>query len=168
VLNDALFQVGSGVYDYQTVLERAVRQLANSGVRSIDYGSGRSYHVDSAVRMNVLTSLNQITGEMSEMNADMMNQDLMEITGHMGSRPSHSIWQAGIVSRAGRKGYLSLEDIGYGEADGFQGINCRHGWFPFFEGISEPTYTEKHLENLDKMFEYEGKTYTTYEATQKQ
>lgn len=167
-LGYASLQVGTGAYDLNTVLEQTVRTLGVSGIRTIDYNSGRTYHIDSAVRMNVLTSLNQITGQMSTMNADMMGQDLMEITAHMGARPSHAEWQGKIVSRTGRQGYLTLDDIGYGEATGFQGVNCRHGWFPFFEGISEPAYTERHLESLDKEFEYEGKTYTTYEATQKQ
>src|SRR5699024_5732510 len=50
-----------------------------------------------------------------------------------------------------------------------QGANCRHGWFPFFEGISTPNYTEEDLENIDPPnFKYNGKTYTAYEATQHQ
>lgn len=33
----------------------------------------------------------------------------------------------------------------------------------------EPTYSKEQLANIDKPpFEYEGKTYTTYQATQKQ
>ncbi|HSH35763.1 phage minor capsid protein, partial [Schnuerera sp.] len=118
---------------------------------------------------NVLTSLNQITGYMSVANADMMGQDLMEITAHIGARPDHSLWQGRIVSRSGRSDYLSLDDIGYGEVDGFQGVNCRHGWFPFFEGISTPAYTEKQLEDLEgEIIVFDGKEYTAYEASQRQ
>src|SRR5699024_11094083 len=82
----------------------------------------------------------------------------------------HKVWQGEIVSRSGTKrGFLTLEDIGYGDVDGFKGANCRHDWFPFFEGISTPTYTEEELENIDPPdFEYEGKIYTAYDATQKQ
>ena len=167
-LNEAVFQLGSGVYDLNQVLEKTVRELADSGIRFIDYASGRSYHTDSAVRMNILTTLNQITGQMSEMNADMMDQDLMEITAHHGARPTHREWQGEIVSRSGDKNYLSLEDIGFGDADGFQGVNCRHNWYPYFEGISTKVYTKEHLDNLDWETEYNGKIYDTYEATQKQ
>lgn len=168
-LDYAVFQVSSGAFDYNTVLRQAVKKLGDSGVRTIDYASGRAYHIESATRMTVLTGLSQITGYMSLANADMMGQDLMEITAHMGARPSHAEWQGQIVSRSGRKSYLSLDDIGYGEPDGFKGANCRHDWFPFFEGISTPTYTQEQLKNIDPPdFEYEGKTYTAYDATQKQ
>jgi hypothetical protein len=168
-IDSAILQVSTGAFDYTTVLRQAVNKLGNSGLRTVDYSSGRRYHIESAVRMNVLTAMSQITGYMSLANADMMGQDLMEITAHMGARPSHAEWQGQIVSREGRRGYLSLEDIGYGDVEGFKGANCRHDWFPFFEGISERVYTDEELENIDPPdFEYEGKTYTAYDATQKQ
>ena len=62
-----------------------------------------------------------------------------------------------------------IEETGYGTAEGLGGVNCRHSFFPFFPGISERVYTEKELENIDPPdFEYEGKIYTAYDATQKQ
>lgn len=168
-LDYAVFQLGSGAFDYNTVLKQTVKKLGDSGLRTIDYKSGRTYHIESAVRMTVMTGVSQITSYMSLANADMMRQDLMEITAHMGARPSHAVWQGQIVSRSGRKGYLSLVDIGYGTAEGFKGVNCRHDWFPYFEGISEPAYTKKQLEDIDPPpFEFDGRTYTAYEASQKQ
>lgn len=168
-LDYAVFQLGSGAYDYNTVLRQAVKKLGDSGVRTIDYKSGRSYHIESATRMTVMTGMAQITGYMSEANADMMGQDLMEISAHSGARPDHAKWQGQIVSRSGNSKYLSLEDIGNDTAAGFKGVYCRHDWFPFFEGISEPAYTKEQLEDLDPLpFEYDGREYTHYEATQKQ
>ena len=47
--------------------------------------------------------------------------------------------------------------------------NCRHSFHPFIPGVSERTYTDEQLENIDpEPFEYKGITYTYYEATQKQ
>lgn len=168
-LDQAVFQLGSGAYDHNTVLRQAVKKLGDSGIRTIDYKSGRSYHIESATRMTVMTGISQITGHMSLANADMMDQDLMEITAHMGARPSHAEWQGQVVSRSGRSGYLSLDDIGYGDAGGFKGVYCRHDWFPFFEGISERAYTKRQLDNIDPPpFEYDNRVYTAYEASQKQ
>ena len=165
----AVFQLASGAFDHNTILKRTVKKLGDSGLRTVDYASGRRYHIESAARMNILTAMTQITGYMSLANADLVGQDLMEITAHMGTRPSHAEWQGQIVSRSSRPGYLSLEDIGYDTVEGFKGANCRHDWFPFFEGISKPTYTKEQLENIDPPdFEYEGRTYTAYEASQKQ
>ena len=52
---------------------------------------------------------------------------------------------------------------------GIGGANCRHSYWPFIEGVSERTYTDKELENIDPPpIEFEGRRYTAYEATQKQ
>lgn len=58
---------------------------------------------------------------------------------------------------------------GYGSVTGIGGANCRHSYWPFIEGVSERTYTDKELENIDPPpIEFEGRRYTAYEATQKQ
>lgn len=47
--------------------------------------------------------------------------------------------------------------------------NCRHNWYPYFEGISERAWSEEDLANIDpEPFTFEGKEYNYYEATQKQ
>lgn len=47
--------------------------------------------------------------------------------------------------------------------------DVRHSYWPFIEGVSRRTYTDEELENIDPPpFEFEGKEYTRYEATQKQ
>lgn len=83
----------------------------------------------------------------------------------------HSAWQGKIYSRSGKHPkYPSLvEATGYGTGDGLGGWNCRHSFFPFIEGVSEPTYTGAELEDLNaKNYEFNGIKMTEYEATQKQ
>ena len=49
------------------------------------------------------------------------------------------------------------------------GWNCRHSFFPYFEGISEPAYTRRELEELQaKKYTYNGQRLTEYEASQQQ
>ena len=97
-----------------------------------------------------------------------MGWDLMELTAHSGARPSHASWQGKIVSRSGQRGYLTLSNIGYGSATGFKGVNCRHDWYPYFEGSSK-TYTDKQLKEWqNEKVIYNGKEYSKYEATQVQ
>ena len=92
----------------------------------------------------------------------------MELTAHSGARPSHAKWQGKIVSRSGQKGYLSLDDIGYGTATGFKGINCRHDWSPYLKG-STRAYAQKELNKWKtEKVTYNGKEISMYEATQKQ
>lgn len=169
-LNKSILMVGSGAFDRETATRKLINNLGDSGIRAINYNrSGRNYSLESASRMLVRTAVSQMTGKISLMNAEEMGQDLMELTAHSGARPSHSVWQGKIVSLSGKNSkYLSLEDIEYGEVTGFKGANCRHDWYPFFEGISERFYSDEELEEIDPPpFEYEGETYTQYQATQK-
>lgn len=58
---------------------------------------------------------------------------------------------------------------GYGDVTGIGGANCRHSFFPFVEGVSERTWTDGELARIDpEPFEFEGRWYTAYQATQKQ
>lgn len=167
-LNKAVLSTGLGVLDSTTAIRRVVNNIARGGVKFINYeGSGRNYTIESAVGMVVRSGLNRLSGEVSLLNAEEMEQDLMEISAHLGARPSHSVWQGEIVSLSGRTGYLDLQDIGYGETTGFQGVNCRHNWYPYFEGLSYRSYSKEYLQELeDKKVYYEGEEYTYYEATQ--
>lgn len=162
VIDESLLSVSSGLFDYNTAIARALRQLGNEGIRFMHYESGRRISIEAAVRSNILTTLSQVTGKMSEMNADAMGQDLMMISAHIGARPSHSVWQGQVVSRSGQRGYLSVDDIGYGDVEGFKGANCRHDWYPYFEGISSPIRIPPEPDPI----EYLGKERSYYECTQ--
>lgn len=164
----AEMQIESGAFDYQTAIRNAVREAAKKG-SMVSYPSGHTDRLDVAVRRAVLTGVSQTTGQVALQNARDMGCDLMEITVHSGARPSHQVWQGQLVSLSGRTGYFSLSDIGYGEGSGFKGWNCRHDWFPYFEGISERAYTNDDLKTLEEeTVTYNGKSYTEYEATQVQ
>lgn len=164
--NNAYMQISSGAFDYNTAIRNAVRTAAADGTEVL-YPSGHRDKLDVAVRRSVLTGVGQTCRRLSETNAQDMGCDLMEITAHAGARPSHAEWQGQIVSLSGRRGYLSKDDIGYGTGDGFGGWNCRHDWYPFFEGISSRAYDDAELERLnEKSVEYNGEMYTEYEISQ--
>lgn len=164
-MNKAYMEVSTGVKSYSQSITDTIKELSNQG-SYITYPSGQRRSIESAVRMNVVTSVNQTCGKLQEMRADELGWDLMELTAHSGARPEHAEWQGRIVSRSGQKGYLSLDDIGYGEATGFKGVNCRHDWMPYYKG-STRTYSNKELNELkNEIVTYNGKTISKYEATQ--
>ena len=166
-INNAYMYVSTGVKSYTSAIIDEIKNLSGQGAM-IEYPSGARRSLESAVRMNIVTSVNQNCGKLQELRADEMGWDLMEITAHSGARPEHAHWQGKIVSRSGQKGYLSLRDIGYGEATGFKGINCRHDWYPYYKG-STRTYTEKQLKKWrEEEVVYNGKKISKYDATQKQ
>lgn len=159
-------QVSSGMLDYGTAIRRAVQDASRTGA-SVLYPSGHVDRLDVAVRRAVLTGVNQTCGQISLTLAGEFGCDLMEITAHAGARPSHAVWQGQLVSLSGRRGYLSLSDIGYGTGAGFMGWNCRHAWNPFFEGISRRSWTNEKLKQLNaRNIAYDGQKYTEYEISQ--
>lgn len=167
-LDRAYMQISSGAIDPATATKNAIKSLAKDGVGAITYPSGHVDSLEVAVRRAVITGVNQTCGKMQEARADELGCDLMELTAHAGARPSHAEWQGQIVSRSGRPGYLSLDDIGYGTGAGFKGWNCSHDWRPYFEGMPR-TYSKELLDSYEaKDYEYNGQKMTEYEALQQQ
>lgn len=170
-LDYAYMQVMTGAVDHNTAIKNATRRLTEGGLQFVDYASGVRCHADVAARRAVLTGLSQMTGKISEHNAAELGTDIVEVDAHAGARPDHAEWQGKWYSLSGKsKKYPSLKAVtGYGTVTGLKGANCRHDFYPVIEGISEPSYTEEELKNIDPPpFEYNGKTYTYYEATQRQ
>lgn len=166
-MNMAYMEVSTGVKSYSQSILDAIDNISSQGA-VITYPSSRKISLESAVRMNIITGVNQTCGKLQELRADEVGCDLMELTAHSGARPSHAEWQGKIVSRSGKKGYLSLDDIGYGTATGFKGVNCRHDWYPYYPG-SERTYTQEQLDGWRKeKVTYNGQEYSKYDATQLQ
>ena len=165
ILDKSLIKLTSGAFSFDQCVNDAVREMAQSGFRTVDYSSGRSYQIDSAARMCVRTATSQLSAKMVEKHCDDMSEDLVEVSEHWGARPEHALWQGKIYSRSGKsKRYPDFSICGYGTVEGLCGANCRHTFFPFFEGTSEPTTWEK--EPAPSI--YNGKEYDYYHATQKQ
>ncbi len=166
-MNKAYMEVSTGVKSYSQSIIDTIKEISNQGAY-IEYKSGHHRSIESAIRTNIVTSVNQTCGRLQEMRADELGWDLMEITAHGGARPEHAEWQGKIVSRSGQLGYLSLNDIGYGEVTGFKGVNCRHDWRPYYKG-SSLTYSEKELEEINNAtVKYNGKIMSKYDAEQLQ
>ncbi|MBQ8515628.1 MAG: phage minor capsid protein [Ruminococcus sp.] len=175
--NQAYMKVTSGAFSYQQAVMQAVKETAASGLKVVEYDSGRSDRLEVAVLRAVRTGVAQTCREVGRMNAEENGCELMEITAHSGARPEHARWQGQLVDLTGRRRgetidglrVLSLSDIGYGQITGFGGVNCRHDWYPYFEGYSVPNYTQERLEELNaRNIEYNGKMHTQYEISQMQ
>lgn len=164
----AHMQIASGAFSYNEAIRQAVKSAAVHGF-VVRYPTGKTTSLDAAVRRAVLTGVNQTCGKLQELRADEYEVDLMETTAHFGARPTHAEWQGQVVSRSGRSGYLSLDDIGYGAVDGFMGANCRHNWHMYFEGYSHRAYTPEQLESLkNETVTYEDKEMPVWQARERQ
>ena len=166
-LDNACYDIVTGAFDYGSVLRKVVTQLTNSGLRQIDYSSGRANRVDVAVRRAVMTAVSQITGKISEYNAQKLGTEYFEVEWHAGARPTHAVWQGHVWSKE------QLYSVcGLGTVTGLLGANCYHTYYPFFPGISERNWSDDWLEEQNRKEneprEFQGKGYTLYEAKQRQ
>lgn len=167
-LNTASFQVASGAFDADSIARRFIRELGATGVRVINFDSGQTRELESHLRYVVNDAVSQLSNNLGKRNAEELEWDLMEVSSHSGARPSHASWQGEIVSLSGKRGYLSQSDIGVGEITGFGGANCNHSWYPYFEGSDRGRDEEEKEAIDDEPVAYNGKTYTKYEAFQRQ
>lgn len=165
----AEMEVSSGAFDYNTAIRHAVDDAISQG-SVVEYASGMKTSLEAAIRRAVMTGVSQTTGEISLANARELGTNLMRITAHGGARPEHAEWQGQLVCISGKKkGCWTLEEIGYGNLRGFKGINCRHDWYPYIEGISTNPYTKEYLDELNnRTVTYNDETLSQYDAEQKQ
>lgn len=165
-LDRACMDIVTGSFSYNTVLRRVVKEMAASGIRSVDYASGWSNRVTVAARRAVMTGVHQLSAKINEKVAKDLGTKDYEITWHAGARPDH--WWGGKV--------YSYEDLvricGLGTVTGLCGANCYHSYYAFVKGISVRTYTDEQLADMNvreqEVHTYHGKPYNAYEATQRQ
>ena len=166
-LDRAWLQLQSGAFSQEEAIHGAVKDLAEKGIESIAYPSGRVDHMDVAVRRAAVTGANQSALRLQEALADELSCDLVETTAHAGARPEHTVWQGKVFSRSGtHPRYPDFRSsTGYGMGSGLGGWNCRHSFFPFFEGVSDPAYTQSELDEMNaQKYTYNGENLTEYEA----
>ena len=150
--NEVYLAIQSGAFGYDQAITNAVRKLSKDGLGIIKYKSGAKRRIDGAIRNAVRTAVNQTACKCQDKNFDDMGGNLVEVTSHMGARPTHAAWQGQIYWRKEKyKNYRNFEQAtGYGNGDGLGGWNCRHSYFPYFEGLSTPSFEKYDLkENED-------------------
>lgn len=189
--NRAYMQVMTGAFDYKTAIREGVLSLANKGIDTVEYtDSGKAIHktIESAVRSNVMTGINKLAAAQTLDNADNADTDLVEVSAHMGARnrdipdrawANHEDWQGKVYCLSGERDYVDADGKTHhafnfyevchpDEPDGICGINCRHSFYPYFEGTSQQ-YSKTELDEYkDKRVTINGIEMTQYEAEQKQ
>ena len=160
----------SGAFDYDTAMKDAADALAKRGITTVQYENGKpvTRSIESAVRMNILTSVSQTAANMTLNNCEALDCDLVETSAHIGARPEHEEWQGQIFSRSGSsEKYRPFSVCGLGSPTGICGINCRHSFHPYFEGM-ERHYTQDDLDEMaGEKVSFNGQEMTRYEGEQK-
>lgn len=167
IIDKAVLSINTGAYSYDTALRRAIKSMTGSGLRVVYYESGATARADVAARRAIMTGFRQIQGYINEQLAADIGTDKYEVSWHAGARPSHQTWQGRVYT------YDELESVcGLGDVTGLHGANCYHDYVPFLEGFSKRVYTDEWLDAMNAEEntpqDYNGKSYTKYEALQEQ
>ncbi len=174
VMDIAVTKAQIGLSDYQSAMREVLRAVSSSGIKTVDYATGYTRRLDSAVRQNVLWGLKQCNQNVANEIGKEFGADGMEISMHSNPRPTHVDFQGEQFSLDGDKVIdgKKYEDFYKNAADLLQDYGCLHFSFPILLGISEPTYSkreidkQKHLDREEIYFE--GEKLTRYQATQLQ
>ena len=177
-IDKAILSISQGKQDFYSSMRQTLKELGGSGL--VQYESGRTRRLDSAVRMNILDGMRALNNETSRRFGEEYNADGIEISVHSKPAPDHADIQGRQFSI---EEYNKLEngDI----ATDYQGnkydgadkrhigeYNCYHKIFSIVLGVSKPEYTDKQLNDIRESnlsgFEFEGKHYTMYEGSQLQ
>lgn len=153
-LDLAFMKVTSGTFTMDEAVFSAVKNLGKSGLTVVNYASGRKDKIDVAVRRAVITGIGQAAANVQLGLASDMGCNLVEVTAHLGARPTHQVWQGRIFSLSGThpKYPEFRSSTGYGTGDGLCGWNCRHNFYPYFEGLSKPVGVPFTKEENDKVY----------------
>ena len=170
IINRAYIETASGIYDYNTSIRGALRDMADQGIAGATYRRGNKYvkySIEGTVRRDTITAVNQLANKGAEKITKEIGAKYVEVSAHIGARVSdtnpianHAGWQGKVYKLDGEDEYPNLKkSTGYpDDIQGLGGVNCRHRMFPFFPGISVP--------NPNQIDEKENRK--VYEATQKQ
>ena len=82
IIDKAILNVGQGKTTYQQEMRNAIKQIGQSGLKTIDYESGRSMRLDSAIRMNTLGGLRKLNNQVQEQFGEEFDSDGVEISVH--------------------------------------------------------------------------------------
>lgn len=164
IIDKAIYEIQTGVTDYNTAMRQSVKRLADSGVRVIRestgegvvrWESGYSRRVDSSARMNILDGVRRLNQEMLLYHGEKFGSDGVELSAHAISAPDHMYVQGHQFSNEEFNKMQSGQpctDVNGREYEGFERPigewNCKHFAFPIVIGVSEPTYSDEQLENL--------------------
>ena len=132
----------------------------------MEYESGYTRRLDSAVRQNVLDGISYVAQETAKAAGEEFGADGVELSAHSPCAPDHLPYQGRQYSKR------DFEDLQASLKRPIGEWNCRHFPYPILLGISRPANSAGELLQMEKEstepIEIEGKTYTRYECTQLQ
>lgn len=184
VIDKAILNVSMGKTTFDTEMYNLMKQIGSSGLRQIEYKSGYVRRLDSAVRMNMMGALRDLSINLQQRFGEEFDADGVEISVHTKPAPDHALVQGRQFKKEEFEKFQNDQDaksvdgtLFKSEFDGHDRrsigqYNCYHYIFSIIVGISEPLYSKEELQKIlddnEKGFDIDGKHYTLYQGTQMQ
>ena len=185
ILDTAVLNVGTGVDTFDNAMSKIMKDVGGSGLKTVDYASGRSIRLDSIARMHLKGALRTLHNEIQKQVGEEFDFDGYEISVHSNPAVDHEKTQGrqfSIEEYEKLNNGLEAKDykgntytLDHDHKNGFRPIstmNCYHYVFSIVLGVNKPEYSEEQLQKIiddnDKGAIIDGKHYTNYEITQLQ
>lgn len=175
-LDKAILSVAQGKSTFDEQMYSTIKELASSGLKTVDYASGRSVRLDSSVRQHIKGALRNLHNETQAIFGEEFGADMIEISVHEHPAPDHYMQgkQMMIEEYEKMQNHLPFKDLQgntYEPLDRpISELNCYHYVFYGVAGVSKPNYTDEELNNIlkenEKGIELDGQKYTIYEMSQ--
>lgn len=185
VIDEALLNLTQGKETFDRSMSRIMKEIGGSGLKKIDYDTGRTMRLDSAVRMHMLDGIRNLHNANQELFGEEFDADGFEISVHSNPAPDHAKVQGRQFSK---KQYARLQNgevakdvygrnytLDHDENGSYRPIsdlNCYHYVFSIILGVNKPQYSDEQLQELEneskRKIKIDGKEYTKYECTQLQ
>lgn len=135
----AVQTVQSGLTDYNSAIRRALKEASAEGLR-VQYQSGHTRRLDTAVRQNVLDGMRALNQDTLDQLGKEFGADGVEISAHMLCATDHLPYQG---LQFGKKQFERIQNT---LERPFGMWNCKHTMYPILLGISQPSHTKEELE----------------------
>ena len=170
MLDEADLRVAAGVQSYSAAVCDILDRYAGRGIY-VDYPSGARRTLEAAVRLCVVTSMNQTAAQVTNQYIVEAGAEYVLVSAHLGARvaqkgqpalASHADWQGKVYRiRGSEPGYPNLLDrtgydvdpnTGQGTVKnplGLHGYNCRHSHKPWDPRLRNPYVDENGNLKID-------------------
>ena len=172
-IDQAILSIAQGKDTFEHQMYSMLKEFGNSGIRTIDYASGKSRRLDSALFINLKDGLRQLHNETQELLGKEFGANMIEVSHHSNPAPDHidtidgkQFAMIDVIREQIAKGIekeIKLEDIEdnrvkvkgkwYDDFDTINNslqrkvstLNCYHSIFTGILGINKPQFTEEEL-----------------------
>jgi uncharacterized protein with HEPN domain len=180
-IDKAILSISQGKQDFYSSMRQTLKELGGSGL--VQYESGRTRRLDSAVRMNILDGMRALNNETSRRFGEEYGSNMVEVSHHTNSAPDHidtvdgkQFARIDVIRQqiaSGIEKEIKLEDIQgtkvkvkgkwYDDYDTVNNsldrkvstLNCRHYPFEGILGVSKPSYIKEQID-ADKKKNLDG------------